>query len=224
MSERTDSEPIMSSANRFLISCALFFAWAPANAADWFNAGPLFDDFQLTLDPGHRTEALGPLFYYEDKDSQGTWAMPPLWSLTRDPLTDFTEFALLYPVIGLDRFGSEYRWHIFQVFSFAGGQNQDEQKARRFTLFPFYFRQRSGNPDQNYTAFFPIYGQLKNRLLRDEIFFVMFPIYGRSRKRDVVTDNYLYPIFHVRHGNQLTGWQFWPLVGHEHKGVTTKTN
>jgi hypothetical protein len=52
----------------------------------------------------------------------------------------------------------------------------------------------------------------------------MFPIYGQSRKHDVVTDNYLYPIFQRTHGDGLSGWQVWPLVGHETKTVTTKTN
>src|SRR6185436_7757032 len=47
---------------------------------------------------------------------------------------------------------------------------------------------------------------------------------GQSRKRDVVTDNYLYPLFHIRHGDGLKGWQFWPLFSFEHKEVTSKTN
>jgi hypothetical protein len=52
----------------------------------------------------------------------------------------------------------------------------------------------------------------------------MFPLFGETRKRDVVTDNYLFPIVHVRHGDGLTGWQVWPFAGHEHKDVTTQTN
>jgi hypothetical protein len=43
-------------------------------------------------------------------------------------------------------------------------------------------------------------------------------------KKGVITDNYVYPLFHLRHGDQLTGWQFWPVVGVEHKGLTYKTN
>jgi hypothetical protein len=54
--------------------------------------------------------------------------------------------------------------------------------------------------------------------------FVMMPIYVQSRKRDVVTDNYVYPIVHVRHGDGLHGWQVWPLAGHEKKVVTFRTN
>jgi len=52
----------------------------------------------------------------------------------------------------------------------------------------------------------------------------LFPLYGQSRKQDVVTDNYFYPFFHLRHGDALQGWQFWPLAGYEHKDMTTRTN
>jgi hypothetical protein len=52
----------------------------------------------------------------------------------------------------------------------------------------------------------------------------MFPIYSETRQRDVITDNYLFPFFDLRHGAGLRGWQFWPLVGTEHKDVTTQTN
>jgi len=84
-------------------------------------------------------------------------------------------------------------------------------------LFPIYFQQRSPDPGLNYTAVVPFYGRLENRLFRDEIRFVLFPLYGQSRKKDVVTDNYLYPFFHVRHGDALQGWQFWPLAGYDTK-------
>ena len=134
------------------------------------------------------------------------------------------EFDLVYPVLTYEWYGMEYRWQLAQLLSFSGGQNPDDSTAKRFTLFPVYFQQRSSNPDGNYTALFPLYGRLQNRLFRDEIFFVLFPIYGESRKRDVVTDNYLYPLFHLRRGEGLQGWQFWPLIGNEHKDVTTKTN
>jgi hypothetical protein len=123
-----------------------------------------------------------------------------------------------------DRFGNEYRWQLIQLLSFSGGQNQDGIQKTRFSLFPFYFQQRSPDPTLNYTAFLPFYGHIKQRFFRDDIFFVMFPFYIQSRKRDLVTDNYVYPLFHLRHGNSLKGWQFWPLVGQEHKDVTTSTN
>jgi hypothetical protein len=52
----------------------------------------------------------------------------------------------------------------------------------------------------------------------------MFPFYSETRKRDVVTDNYLFPFVHVRTGDGLNGWQVWPFVGREHKIPTLVTN
>jgi hypothetical protein len=207
-----------------LTAFLLLLLASPALASDQFNAGPLFDSFELTLAPGHRTEAMGPFYYSELKESQKLWAIPPLFSWTRDPEVDSEEIDFVYPILTYDRFGEQYRWQLFQLLSFSGGRTQRETERDRFTLFPFYFQQRSSDPSQNYTAFFPFYGHLQNRLFRDEIFFVMFPAYGRTRKKDVVTENYLYPLFHVRHGMGLDGWQFWPFYGREHKDVTTLTN
>jgi hypothetical protein len=76
----------------------------------------------------------------------------------------------------------------------------------------------------NYTAVVPFYGHIKDRLFHDEFYFILFPIFSETRKRDLVTDNYLYPLVHVRHGDGLDGWQVWPFVGGEHKDVTTQTN
>ena len=195
-----------------------------ALAEDGPPAGPLFDEFDLTLAPGHRTEALGPFFYSEEEETQRAWAVPPLLSYTRDPATESKEFDFLYPVMTYDRYGEQYRWQFFQVLSFAGGPTQRETARDRFTLFPLYFQQRSSDPNENYTAVFPFYGHLKHRLFRDDIFFAMFPLYSETRKKDVVTDNYLWPLFSLRHGEALHGWKAWPLVGNEHKDVTTRTN
>src|ERR1035438_1475132 len=91
-----------------------------ASAADALQAGPLFDEFELTLALGHRTEALGPFFYSEQKETQQTWAVPPLLSYTRNPALESTEFDFLYPVMTYDRYGGQYRWPIFQVVNLSG--------------------------------------------------------------------------------------------------------
>ena len=198
--------------------------WQRVLAADGPHLGPLFDTFPLTLGPGDRTELLGPLFYWEETESEGTWAVPPLFSRHWNPGADANELDFAYPLSTYRRYGAEYRWQFIQILSFAGGKNAQRQMSRRFTLFPVYFQQRSAASNENYTALFPLYGHIKNRLFRDEIFFALFPLYGQTRKRDVVTDNYLYPLFHLRHGDGLHGWQFWPLVGHELKIPTSRTN
>jgi len=203
---------------------SLFMLCAYAHAADTGpHIGPLFDHFGLTLAPGERTEAAGPFFYSETQETQHTWAIPPLFSITRDPATESEEIDFVYPLLTYDRFGEQYRWQLFQLLSFSGGPTQLESKRDRFTLFPFYFQQRSTDPSQNYTAVFPFYGHIQNRLFRSEVWFVS-PFYVKSRRRDVITENYFYSFFHIRHGDSLEGWQFWPLYGTEHKDVTTRTN
>src|SRR6185369_15783142 len=207
-----------------LLFCGIFLFCVPKSHGDDATFGPLYHEFGLTLASGHRTEYLGPLFYTERKESTRLWAAPPVMSYTLDEEVDFAEFDFFYPILTYDRFGSEYRFHIGQLFSFAGGHTQTDTNVARFTLFPFYFQQRSPIPEKNYTAVVPFYGHLKNRLFRDEVNFVMMPFYVQSKKRDVVTDNYVYPFFHLRHGTGLEGWQFWPLLGHERKIPTISTN
>jgi hypothetical protein len=204
-------------------SLVIAFSWA-ARAECGFRAGPAYDEFALTLDSGRRIEALGPFFYDQCKDSEKTWAIPPLFSYETDPATESRELDLLYPLLTYEQFGAEYRWQFVQLLSFSGGRNQEEIPAHRFTIFPIVFQQRSPDPNQSYIALVPFYGRIKDRLFRDEIFFVLFPLFGESRKRDVVTDNYLYPFVHLRRGDSLRGWQVWPVAGHEHKDVTTRTN
>ena len=192
--------------------------------ADNFHAGPLYDHFSLTLDSGERTEAAGPFYYAQESQSEKMWAVPPLFLHDSDPDVERNEYNFLYPLLTYEKYGEEYRWQLIQLFSFSGGQQPDDSGIKHFTIFPFYFQQRSPDTNENYTAFFPFYGHLNGRLFRDRIFFIMFPIYGQTQKRDVVNDNYSYPFFNVNHGDGMHGWQFWPFAGAEHKVVTTSTN
>src|SRR5205823_11757416 len=110
-----------------------------------------------------------------------------------DESADFEEVYFAYPLFTYDRFGKEKSAQFFQVLSFASGQNNVGNTQSRFTIFPIYFQQRSSDPALDYTAFLPFYGDLKNRFFRDEIHFVMFSLYVQTRKKDVITDNYVLP-------------------------------
>lgn len=224
------SEPRPSPAARFGLANATWLLLALLAVSgvhgQEHDFGFLFSRHPLTLESGTRQEALGPLYYRQQTEGWNLFALPPLFSLCRstDPQLSALEWDFLYPVVTYDRYGAEYRWQLFQLLSLAGGQNMAEEDKRRLTLFPLYFSQTSSNPTNNYWAVLPIYGQLKNRMFRDEIKWVLFPLYVQTRKRDVVTDNYLLPVVHVRHGEHLSGWQVWPLLGREHKDPFTKTN
>ena len=211
----------------FLLTLAVWLAAGANVRADAdapASVGFLFDSFSLVLEPGQRTEAAGPFYYSEKKEDEATLAIPPLISFYENSIIKSGELDFFYPLLTYQYYTDEWRWQLFQLLSFAGGQQQDGFNTRRFTIFPIYFQQRSLDTNLNYTAVMPIYGHLKRRLFRDEIYFVMFPAFSETKKRDVVTDNYLYPIGHVRNGDGLHGWQVWPFVGSEHKVLTTQTN
>ena len=211
-----------------LAAGALSGVWAAAAASDEAAFGPLYHDFKLTLTEGHRTEIVAPFFYdelaEENETLRRTWAFPPFVSDSTVDELDIRQTDVLWKVLTYTAYGEEYRCQFVQLLSFAGGSTQSGTNVHRFTFFPIYFRQRSEIPEKNYTAFFPVYGTIKERLGRDEIHFAAFPIWSTTRKRDVVTDNYLYPIFHLRKGNNLRGWQVWPLLGDERKHFSTITN
>ena len=196
-----------------------------AATAEPVHAGFFYDRFPLVLADGERTEAAGPLYYNEQKDGdEQTWAWPPFYSHYTNSAIESYESDFLYPLLTSENYGKEHRWQFVELFSFARSEQPDGPRQNRFTVFPFYFQQRSADTNQDYTAFIPFYGHLKHRLFRDEIYFVMMPCFVETRKRDVVTDNYLLPIFDVRHGDGLKGWQVWPFAGQEHKVITYSTN
>lgn len=166
----------------------------------------------------------GPLFQYRLGEESEMWSLSPFFSHSINHGADSEEWDVLYPFFTIDRTGLEYRYQFIQLLSWSGGGAQDDKGTRRFTLFPFYFQQRSEDPSKNYTALFPFYGTMRGHLFRDEVKVIMAPFFLRSKKQDFTTDNYLMPFFHLRYGPQVKGWQFWPLYGTEHRSVSTRTN
>ena len=90
-----------------------------------------------------------------------------------------------------DRYGDQYRWQFFQLLSFPAAR---PSRRPRETVSPFSLSISSSAPPtraRTTPRSFPFTATCKNRLFRDEIFFVMCPLYSQTRKKDVVTDNYL---------------------------------
>jgi hypothetical protein len=193
-------------------------------AGGWRAFGPLFSDVSLTLDPGLGTEAAGPLWAEGESDGVWTWRLAPLVSREQDPVADRDEWDVLFPLSTYDRFGTEWQVQVLQMLRWSGGATVDGDVKRRQTLFPLYFRQRSQSGTNDYLAVIPFYGSVRNRLFRDEVKFVLPPLWVESRKRGAVTKNILFPVFHVRSGGGVQGWQAWPLVGSETKEPTVRTN
>ncbi len=188
------------------------------------SAGPLAQDFELTLEEGWRREVAGPLFSAESGRDWERWAFSPFLRYSADRTLDTSEFDLLYPFFTADRAGDETKYKLMFLHSVAGGTDQEEDLAKRYTVFPLFFMQRSPVPEDNYTAILPFYGRLKNRLQRDSMEWVMWPAYIETEKKGVRTRNYAFPLVHVRDGGGVEGWQFWPFYGEETKSSWTFTN
>lgn len=197
-------------------------ATGPAGPTD-LALGPLLFAHPLVVEEGRESGFLGPFFYekhgVENNQTYTQQSFRPFITTVRMDDNSTETIELLFPLLTYHRTGKEYRVQIGQLLSFSGGDSQTGGEENRTTIFPFYFSRRSGNPERDYTALVPFYGTIKNRMLRDEINFFMLPLYLHSRRGDVETWNYLAPIFHVRRGNNLKGWQVWPLYGQEEKTI-----
>lgn len=212
------------------------------------NAGFFYDQFELTLAPGTRTEIAGPLYFNQKGEDELTWGFPPFVVRSTNFVVDAQEFDILYPVFTYDRFGTEKRWQFFQIINHSWGGSVDYSIRSRITLFPIYFHQRSDNPDRNYTAVWPIAGHLDYRFYYKKISFVLWPLWVKTeregsvsrsqedeftspffrwrqeRRIEVTTYNVLAPFFHYRVAPGLKGYQALPFFKWEQKEITTRTN
>lgn len=223
-----------------LIKLLFGFGLCTVCAGEWTSVGPLYEEFQLTLLPGTREEAVGPLWYSEEQWEPGpgatevpsrggqitlrTLALPPVFSKQERPTINSFSWDFIYPLVTYDRYGSERLFQVLQLLSYSAGEDANGITSEKFSLFPLYFQRRASDPAMNYTALWPVYGHLDKRLFRDEIDWILWPGYVRTRKRETITDNFLAPVFHLRHGPGLAGWQVWPLIGRESQTVGLTTN
>jgi hypothetical protein len=187
--------------------------------------GPLFQTFSMTLEPeGRATEALGPLYYEHETEDGHLWAIPPLVSSFSSHDREKGQVFVLPPLFSYRKYGEDWRWQLGQWINRSHVDSMADKELKRFNLFPFFFYQDAPDPKRDFWAVFPLYGTLKDRMFRDESEFVLFPLWLKTVEKGKTTRNVLFPFIHFREGPGLAGWQFWPLLGHEHQDATTLTN
>lgn len=185
------------------------------------------EEYSVRFTLEHDYQAYGPWAFYQEEYNaadQSQFTVPILFSYNRIRDVDLMELDFLYPIFTIDRFEKEYRLQLFQILNWVGGQNSEGEITKRYTLFPLLFYQESTIPNNNYWGIMPFYGNIRNRLWRDEINYIMLPFYVQTRKKDIITKNYLYPFVHMREGEHLKGWQFWPFIGQEQKEFSICTD
>jgi hypothetical protein len=87
-----------------------------------------------------------------------------------------------------------------------GGEDVD------WLLMPFFLG--GSDPDEgSYFAFFPLAGNIKGLLAKDEIHFILFPVYWQARDRGRESLHVLWPFVNTVWGGDWTGGRLWPFHG-----------
>ncbi len=156
---------------------------------------------------------LGPLFKLQHRGGTTDLALRPLFYHSGNSDSEETDY--LYPIASSSSWAEGGYFQILKLFQKPKPAPGSEER-RGTMLFPFYITGRSDKYGP-YVSVLPFYGDIYERLWRDEIHYVMFPFYSRTVKKGTETTNYLYPFFSLTRGERESGFQFWPLYGQAEK-------
>lgn len=149
----------------------------------------------------------------------------PIYLTRKDPEGSLREAFGVYPFFTYRKGeAGARRWSFFNLINLStvpsaenGPATQASVPYRAFDAWPFYFSRRTGNPELDYQAVFPIAGEVKQRFGQDRLNWVLFPLYGRFEKRGVTTTTAPWPFIKVVRGGGNSGFEIWPLYGERGK-------
>jgi len=194
------------------ISLGIIFLIETYSFSQEINFGPLF--FYEHSDGNKVVNALGPLIDYNENTNVKKFGFRPIFYETIDKERNKKDLDVLFPFFGYSRYDEDWRFQ-FLVYLFSYQSDyKDDYTTREFNIFPFIFSSFSENKSENYFAFFPLYGKLKNRFFKDEISFVLFPLYLQTKKGKSVNNNILWPFFGYTSGEGEEGFKIWPIYGY----------
>jgi hypothetical protein len=183
-----------------------------ASRVDW---GPIYCR-DTALDGSARIRAAGPLYERQDHPSGMSFeAVRPFWSKVEDPANDRRLDEVLWPVATRRRALGQLYWRLLLAY----GVDYDIKtpgSRYRAAIFPFFFwgRDKAGN---DYAAFFPFGGELRDFLNYDHVYFVLFPLYARAYDRDNVTTSVLWPIYSTTQGPNTDRFRVFPFYGYSER-------
>ncbi len=187
------------------------------------NAWPLFHYSEDHEDNSVTLSILGPIFYYHRSGSEKLeYGLRPLFYVHKDRENDTDDVDLLYPIGKYKRRGEDKNFRIAPIIRDSRYKLACERERISHDYFPiFWGRSEEG---ENYFGIFPIYGTVKNRFGKDEIFFLFWPCYSRTEEDGFVTNSLIWPVFERTKGEDGWGAKVFPLWGHEEiTGVKSET-
>ncbi len=181
-----------------------------------FTFWPLIDYRESPREGFSNLAILGPLFKLQHQGGARDLAIRPLFYDSTRNNGQTSQTIYLYPLAATETTPAATKVSILELYQTSIFHKGEEGEEHNRMLLPFYLSGSSAKYGP-YTSVFPFYGDIYERLWRDEIHFVMFPLYSRTVKGGTTNRNYLYPLFALTSGERESGFQFWPLYGQSAK-------
>lgn len=207
----TDAPPVEREINAwpFLVEKR---AAPAANVASWHAAGPLMFGEQSVQPDGGTVSGFRP-FWVQTKDAQGS----------------LRSGHSLYPLFTYTQDDTSYKWSLFELIQRQGRRAGSPLPAEEFdprhelVIFPFWFEREFADPANNYRAFFPFHGTVRQKLWLERASWTLFPFFVENERRGAVTTYTPWPFVRVTRGT-AQGWGVWPFFSTiEHPGEFSAT-
>ncbi len=197
-------------------------------AREWTDTS---NTWPLRVEETHHKElrrSTSAAFFYEHafrskKTSEESVALRPLGIRIEDVAKGTTDDYLLYPFFYAHREPTERYGSAFLLISHHQATTP-YNKTTHFEAFPVVFSCQTGDKESSYSAIFPLGGNIRNRLWRDEIKWTAWPFYLRTVNNDEINISTPWPFVQRRMGPDTKGGALWPLLGiFERKNVYRHT-
>jgi hypothetical protein len=195
-----------------LLCLLLLGAAACASPSSDINLAPLY--LRATAPGIQRTEAFGGLARFEEAGGYTRWALNPLlWRERRPDGSIQADFALMLGRYENDPERNRTQTRVLPLYLYETERRPDGVQDSDWILLPFFAGGSSSDNEENYFAFFPFGGRLKNFLAWEQIDFALFPLWARTRKlTGTQSTHWLWPFFGYSDGRG-EGWHVWPIHG-----------
>ena len=165
--------------------------------------------------------SLGPFIAETERDSVDIFSIRPFYTTFHDRETGDRSSYLLYPLVNWKDYGEVNTKGSQRIIQLRDFDSSDQSYTQ---VFPFYFHNKTNDPETAYRAFWPFAGNLKSRFWRDEITFYAWPLYVQTVKDGEIRTHTPYPFIQNLSGPESNGFGFWPFYGHfEREGHYDKT-
>jgi hypothetical protein len=189
-----------------------------AFCAEGINLGPLLNTERDPKSHAEEINAIGPFITSRRSDEATEFGFRPFFYLVNDREKNSSEFDMLYPFATYDRRNDNWRFQLFVYLLYLQSERtKNGFDEKEFSLFPFIFSKSAESKENSYFAFFPFYGNMKNKFYKDQVRFVLFPLFLQTRNGEEIHTSFLWPFFGYYKGGGQRGFRFWPLFGYRKK-------